>query len=397
MNNFERVIPKRRDVVLWLAALQICFQYVCATLPFSGISIMMAFILISISLIEILRYRIRITSSFLGISLFVILSFTFSMLLLSEISYTINYFERFLLFGLVALLLGNQAEDKEEIIRRVIVIGTVLLPLMMTGSILQMNSSNQMGYAYSCLPVLIASFIGLSYGKNYFILSVINIFALTIKFVSFAPRGVWVIVATAIAFQLFWKLCIGKTKGLRLFSTTFIIIVFLVGVIFMVYNLEYIIVVMNNFLINKFNIRVYALEKYLRYLTQGKLLNGRDYTWGLAMELISKKPLFGHGIGYYENLTGGSYCHNIFLEALCEGGILFAIPITLYIVGMISKIVNSVFEQKIAEYHWNVFSFCVGIIILFFSSSYWVHTIFWFFVGTYMKDSKGCIRWRNKV
>lgn len=388
MNNFEIVTPSQTEVVTWLVALQICFQYICATLAFSGVSVILAFILIGISFFEIVKYRIRITSPFLLITLFVILVFIFSILLLPEISFTLNYFERFLLFGVVAFLLGFQVEDKEKVVRRVIVIGTVLLPLMMMGNTLQMNTSNQMGYAYSCLPVLIASFIGLSYGKIYIVLSIINISTMTMKFAAFAPRGVWVIIAIAIALLICWKLCIGRSKKVRIASVTFVIILFLVGVTFIVNNLEFIITSANNFLLNTFNIRVYALEKYLRYLAQDKLLNGRDYSWALAMNIISEKPLLGHGIGYYENLTGGSYCHNILLEALCEGGILFVIPIVIYMCGMILRLVNSFIKQNIEEFHWSVFSFCVGIVILFFSSSYWMYPIFWFFVGAYIRNSR---------
>lgn len=388
MNNFEMVTPRKIDVVTWLAALQICFQYICATLAFSGVSVILAFVLIGVSLVEMAKYRIRITLPFLFISLFVVLAFTFSMLLIPEIDFTMNYFERFLLFGVVAFLLGFQIEDKEKVVQRVIVIGTVLLPLMMMGNTLQLKTSNQMGYAYSCLPVLIASFIGLSYGKIYIVLSIINISVMTMKFVAFAPRGVWVIIVTAIALLICWKLCIGKSKKVRIVSVTFVIIFLLFGITFIVYNLEVIITSVHNFLLNTFNIRVYALEKYLRYLAQDKLLNGRDYTWALAMNLISEKPLLGHGIGYYENLTGGAYCHNIILEALCEGGIIFVLPIVIYICGMISRLVNSFFEQNIAELHWSVFSFCVGIVMLFFSSSYWMYPIFWFFLGAYMRNSR---------
>ena len=387
MNGIE-FTTKQNKVVTWMIALQISFQYICAALEFSGISILLAFILIVFSLFLIAKHKIKIMYTFLMITLFIILSFLFSIILLPEIDFTINYFERFLLFGVVALLLGFQVEDKEIVVCRVILIGTVFLPLILMVNTSQMNTGNQMGFAYACLPVMIASFIGLSYKKRYFALSIINIYTILMAFRTFAPRGVWLIIAISIALLICWKFCIGKSKNERIVSFSFVMIIFLIVGYYIVNNLEFIITAVNNLLLNNFDTRVYALEKYLRYLEQGKMLNGRDDLWILAMNIISEKPLLGNGIGYYENISGGSYCHNIILEALCEGGFLFIVPIIIYIGGRISRLINSFFKANAEDFHWQVFSFCLGIVVLFFSSSYWMYPVFWFFVGEYIYNSR---------
>lgn len=64
----------------------------------------------------------------------------------------------------------------------------------------------------------------------------------------------------------------------------------------------------------------------------GKLDSGREYLWNKAIELYNINPIFGIGPGRFAKLSQtGTSVHNMYLECLCEYGvlglILFCIPI----------------------------------------------------------------------
>lgn len=393
MNDSKKAVLKQKKVIPWIVAVQICFQYICASVSFHGISVVLEFVLIAMLMLEIFNHRIIVTPSFLLVSMFVILSFIVSMIISREIKFTVNYFERFIIFCMSAFLLGYQVQDKEMIIQKVVIIGLLLLPSVVIKDVMKMSSEYRMGYAYACLPILIASFIAISSRKIYFAIGFINIIVLMIKFINFAPRGILVIITIAFAFLLYWRFCIGKNEGQRFLSVAFTICaIFCIGLV-AIYNFDFIIRSINDFLVDTCNIKVYALQKYLNYSAQGKIFNGRDKLWLLAWDLIKKRPSLGYGIGYYETLAEGAYCHNIILEALCEGGIVLTIFVVLYIGGMIFKLANAIIQRSKMEYNWSVFSFCIGLVVLFFSSSYWMYPLFWFFLGDYLRETGRKMRW----
>lgn len=382
----EKLDNKQSPVILWLLAFQFCFQYISAMLGFSGASIILSIVIISITLYEIIARRIKIPVVYLGILFFVIFAFLLSMLFLYDYSATANYFMRFLLYEAVALLLGYQVEDKKGIISRVVIIGILLLPFLLRSNVVARDTSRQMGFAYSCLPVFVASFLGLTYGKKIAILSGINIVAILFGFFNYAPRGVWMVVATVLCLYFYWYFCKRSSKIISRLGGILLLVVLVVAASFLLNNLEWIVVSINDFLINQLNVKIYALQKFLWYLGKDNVLNGRDNLWIQTMEIVSEKPFFGSGIGYYESIHNGAYCHNILLEAFCEGGLLFGIPILIYIGAVLFKVLNSPYTEERIDFQWLVLTLCVGIQPLFLSSSYWMYTPFWFFLGAFLND-----------
>lgn len=53
--------------------------------------------------------------------------------------------------------------------------------------------------------------------------------------------------------------------------------------------------------------------------------SGRDIIYGNAINLIKEKPLVGHGIDSFENITGWVYPHNLLLEMMIEIGLAGAL------------------------------------------------------------------------
>lgn len=374
------------DTATWLGAVIISFQYICAMIDISGISIILALFIIAISLYKLVNHSFAITKQYLMIVIYVMIVFLISFSSLTNITHTLNYLERFILYDMIALLIGFQVRDTDGIIRRVVIIGILGMPFLLTSNVTTMNSSDQMGYAYSCLPILITSFLGFGYNRIFKIICSINIVIILVKCSNFAPRGILVIIFTAAVAMFYWYICIKNSKRTKMIISILTLLTLFCMILYLFSNLETIIESINNFLINKFNIRIYAFDKYLNYLAQEKLYNGRDYIWALATNAISESPIIGHGIGWFENFASGAYCHNIILQSFCEAGIFFGIPIIIYIGKQVLRILKSPFSESKASFKWLILIFCIGIEILFFSSVYWSYLLFWYFLGSYLHE-----------
>jgi hypothetical protein len=381
-------VNRKMNTTAWLGAVIICFQYICAAIAIPRISIILAFTIILVVIYQLINRQFAITASFLAIVIYIILVFLISFLVVNKAEATLDYFARFVLYDIAALLIGFQIKEKEEIIKRVAIIGLIGLPFLLTSNIITLNTANRMGYAYACLPILVASVLGLVYEKKIKIICAINIFAIFIKLLAFAPRGVWVVIATAIVASVYWRLCVNNNRGTKFVTSVAILMLLFGGALYLFYNLEVTVTALNEFLVHKFNIRIYAFDKYLRYLAQDKLYNGRDYLWNLAVSAIGSSPVIGHGIGYFEGISSGSYCHNILLQSFCEAGVFFGIPVIVYIGRQLVRIVRSPFLENRESFHWLILVFCVGIEMLLFSSVYWSYSLFWFFLGSCLHDVK---------
>lgn len=382
---FNYNLKKRMNQTSLLAALTICFQYLCAIIGLPRISIFLSFIVILLSGFSIIEYKLQINANFLFIIVCIIMLFLLSFMRVSDNKVTIDYLLRFFLYDMVALLIGMQKINIEETIRLVTIIGTLGLPLVIFGSTLQMNAGNAMGYAYSCVPIIITSVFSTKYGRMYAVCSWVNIVVIVIKLIPIAPRGVWVVTVTFLAFIVFRKLCSGKSINRRFLVLTILLVSGFIAGLWVISNFENVIFMVNQFAKTKLNLEVYAFDKYLRYLSQGKVLNGRDLVWEKAIRLICEKPLAGWGIGYFETALDGHHCHNIVLQSLCENGIIFGVLSVFYILSAVTEVFKTAVMGEYSSFIWLLMIFCCGIEILLFSSAYWIYTPFWFFMGAFIR------------
>lgn len=378
----------KTNITEWLGAGVICFQYICAAIAIPRISIILSFIIILVSVYQLINRSFIMTARYMTVTVYIIVAFFLSFVAISNSTYVLNYLERFILFGLPALFVGFQVRETEGIIKRVILLGVLGLPFVLTSNVHEMGSSDQMGYAYGCLPILVASFLGLKYGIKYKVICAINIIVIMARLVAFAPRGVWVIIATTITFVIYWNLCAKNDRGTRLNISIVILVVLFGGAIYVLSNLDVVVATINSFLVKRFNVRIFAFDKYMSYLAQDKFYNGRDYLWSLAGTLIHESPIIGHGIGYFETLSSGQYSHNVILQAFSEAGVFFGIPLTIYIGRQVVKVLCGPFSENRESFEWLILVFCLGIEMLLFSSVYWYYSLFWFFLGSCLGNNR---------
>ncbi len=65
-----------------------------------------------------------------------------------------------------------------------------------------------------------------------------------------------------------------------------------------------------------------AVEYRIVWLTIEGYASCRDILYEKAIELAHRSPAWGVGLGGFAAITGWAYPHNIFLEFLCEGGVI---------------------------------------------------------------------------
>lgn len=104
--------------------------------------------------------------------------------------------------------------------------------------------------------------------------------------------------------------------------------------------------------------------------------SNRDEFYNKAIELISQKLLLGYGIFGYINYAGDFYSHNLFLDFLLQGGIVYLICWILFIFCFLFKLV------QILKFCPNEKIILVPVIssftLLLFSGSYLQESLFWF-------------------
>ena len=104
--------------------------------------------------------------------------------------------------------------------------------------------------------------------------------------------------------------------------------------------------------------------------------SNRDILYEESIKLIKKKPLIGYGFLDYLNQTGFGYPHNFFLEVLLQGGLLFLIIWSIFLIYFFHRLTILIKNNKnyIVILPFVVYCF----IQLLFSSTYLLEPFFWF-------------------
>lgn len=71
----------------------------------------------------------------------------------------------------------------------------------------------------------------------------------------------------------------------------------------------------------------------------GDVSNGRINNYSLAIKDFLESPIWGKGIGYFPEVHGISYPHNMVLQVLGEGGLLLGIPILILLVRIVVDLI----------------------------------------------------------
>jgi len=116
--------------------------------------------------------------------------------------------------------------------------------------------------------------------------------------------------------------------------------------------------------------------------------SNRDTFYSNAIELIYEKPLFGYGL--FKNFDNGFYPHNLFLEILLNGGVLYMILIVIIGGLFIRKFILVIKNDALNFVMLPLFLY--PIIMLMFSGTYLTTSLFWFGISYVF-----CYKLKNRV
>lgn len=103
--------------------------------------------------------------------------------------------------------------------------------------------------------------------------------------------------------------------------------------------------------------------------------SNRDIVYGDAVKDIERSPIIGYGILMKGTFIEGSWPHNIFLEVLLQGGVLYLIVFLIVVSYIIRKLI------KMIKNGHKLFIIPIALyptVMLFFSGSYMSSGLFWF-------------------
>lgn len=108
-------------------------------------------------------------------------------------------------------------------------------------------------------------------------------------------------------------------------------------------------------------------------------LSNREYFYLKAAEIISENPISGFGIFGVSNRIDEFYAHNLFLDILMQGGVIYLILCLIFFVQYIPKVLN----RRPSDSCFDLFFCCVihSAVMLNVSSCYLIEPLFWFAIG----------------
>lgn len=324
--------------------------------------------------------------------IFIFSEFCISFLFLSFYSKTLETFYNFLFFGALAYIIGSKKIDTQLVLRYSIYLSLLYLLTFkdlfsnhMQGSVYQRID---MGLSYALLPLVIASFIHFFYyrkNKENLVLwmgYLIN-FGNFIIILFLGTRGV----VLSLLFFL-WFLLLNKYIPIK--NNKYIVKHnkkwFILSIIIILLSLLFFKQIFNVIFrfLTLIGIKVGFIEKTHFLIVTGDVSNSRNVIYDKAIQGIMKSPLWGHGIGAFENHTKIEYPHNIVLQLFYEGGLILALPFLIIItIGLIKALKGKIKNKE--DYFYLVLLFSSVLIRLMVSASFWNVQILWLLLAFIIK------------
>lgn len=302
-----------------------------------------------------------------------------------------DYFIQFLAYGIITYLLSILPYRVSIIIRSVMLIGIIVItnPIGFLEFISISESAFgrvNMGASYAILPSVMASIIHFFFYRNLknwlnalgYLANVYLLFLLITQ----GSRGAVLSVLLLIFLVVFIKISkkINKNKSLLyplIFSIGFMVLIFIL------FNLDWILLQVYSLLQGAGYEIAAIIKTYNLLVNEGILgiLNGRDVIYINSLELFNKSPIWGHGVGVYADIYG-SWPHNIFLQTMIEGGLLFAVPIGVLVALSFWSLIKPWPSGTLLEENrlLLLLLFMICIPRLLFSSYLWEQQSFWLMI-----------------
>ena len=287
------------------------------------------------------------------------------------------YYMSVLVFGFPAMIISNMKISFYWITIVTLLFGLILFRYIDIFSwAMESDAGEKMYNSYLILSFILFSLVGIYiYRKDtvVVILSVINLVIYVPILLAIGVRGVYISIALFfLLIMLNTSFFVRNKKPIMVISIFFIFLLFSVDWFDLIEKIR--------IWLANYDIEVYALEKYFIMFSNEDVSNGRSQLYGNAISGFISSPIWGNGLGVFEQRNEGLYVHNIFLEVLYEGGIMLSV---VFIYGFIRflKLVYRCREIEKDCYTFVLMLFVLGCSILLFSNTLWRVVTFWLFLG----------------
>ena len=320
--------------------------------------------------------------SFICFVLFIFIFFGYSFCIGALRPSIIESFFNFLIFGIPLILISYLRIWVKYIFRTIVIVGIIALPLQLTLIDISntADSGLWMSVSYNLIKIIIPSIIVLFYDRNK-IIKIIGICQLLVGIaflVVLGSRGAVLGVILCVLLLLLYR----NNKKLRIlsFKSLLVALSFITTILFFEPIITF---VYEN--LQDHNISSYSLMRMVNSLNDGSSLSsGRDDIYAVAISGIKDNLILGSGVGSFDNYSG-AYPHNIFLQVLYEGGLLFGIPLIAVIIISICTLNQKVTMDRRLLY---IYLISAGLVQLLFSANFWSSILFWYWIGLSLKRIK---------
>lgn len=304
-------------------------------------------------------------------------------------SVTIKYVTEFLCLGIPFLLVSKYHIDAILVFRTIVVLGTISIPSQLNRVNIELvnyidDGEILMQISYNLLKASIASILLLAFDRSriFKLISLLNIWFSFLFLFMVGSRGAALsfLLSIVLVFLYYRNRIINffSLKMILLYSVSFLFLFNIVPV------LEYIM-----FFMYSNDIKSIGLDRIIDSMVNDvELSTGRGLILEKALQGFFDSPLFGNGIGSFDNYSG-KYTHNIVTQALYEGGLVFGAPIVVLVVYSVI-VLNSKMDEESRWIYIYLISSCL--IQLMLSSYFWCSSLLWFMFGILLRNMKYKIR-----
>lgn len=315
-------------------------------------------------------------------SLYVVFFFLATFVLCGENSTTIEYFLYFIVFGL-SLFLMPYCFDFRWTLRFVLLIGIILLWSYLHIDYVAINtniggeyenvSAILMDISYKTLVFVITGLIAAVLEEKWYMKVLALAVALPYMIISFMYGARGALLSVTVFVLLLWLI---RAKSQKVFRKR---IALSIVACILVWGMFPVLISLFFSILEAYGFEARSVERlYDAVISNSSMSLGRELLAKKAFAGIIDSPIWGNGIGSFDNFSG-VYPHNMILQLLYEGGILLAFPL-LFLLG---KGFMTMLDMKYDSYFrfFLLMLFCSGIIELFLSSHLWMSLFYWLFLG----------------
>ena len=330
-------------------------------------------IVATLYIVSIYKHSFCVTKNYLLFILLLVMLSGFSFLFGTESA--LKYMEYCMFIGFF-LACNFLCINYMALFKSAIALGLILTPLLyLRGLSLSinigtsdMNSGTMMGLTYAILPLLLLciSSLFVKMERWWKIFAVIEIIILFAAIMLIGSRGIFVALSI---YALFLVICLVKNKQSS--RLRYILISGFVVVGISQYSYEILKWLTNA--TQSLGLEIYALNKMNAYYTLDNLDNGRLEIWDACVNGFFSSPI-GHLVGSFED-TFKVHQHNLILQTMWEFGFIGILFLLIYFPRSFKILIDEEIPKPLFLVLLTIF--CSSIVLLFYSSSFWLLPNFW--------------------